>query len=121
MDMSASCWRKTDLNSITAFDNLLLGIRWHLESHNKTEAILHYHNTYKANGHGGPVVRSRLRGRRVPCSKPISTEAPPWNLLHAKYYVDNQMPSRPCAEEVSRGRCQLSCRPWFIITASVPK
>ncbi|GBN43683.1 hypothetical protein AVEN_6068-1 [Araneus ventricosus] len=33
-------------------------------------------------GRVGPVVRSRLRGRRAPISKPDSTEDPPYILAH---------------------------------------
>ncbi|GBL80365.1 hypothetical protein AVEN_92274-1 [Araneus ventricosus] len=66
-------------------------------------------------GRGGLVVKSRLWGRRVPGSKPDSTEDPPCMGPAARYIIRSGQPSsRWCGVEVlERGR-QLRCRPRYL-------
>ncbi|GBN18088.1 hypothetical protein AVEN_182766-1 [Araneus ventricosus] len=63
-------------------------------------------------GRGGLVARSWLWGRRVPGSKPDSTEDPPCTGPAARYIIrSGQTPSRWCGVEAWRGGCQLRRRP----------
>ncbi|GBM81272.1 hypothetical protein AVEN_84686-1 [Araneus ventricosus] len=58
------------------------------------------------------VVRSRLRGRIVPGSKPDSTADPLcMGPVARKIIRSDQTASRWCGAEVWRGGCQLKCRP----------
>ncbi|GBM47448.1 hypothetical protein AVEN_6131-1 [Araneus ventricosus] len=59
----------------------------------------------RTSGRGGLVVRSRLWGRRVPGSKPDSTEDPPCMgpAAHAKHISSGQTSSRWCGVEAWRG------------------
>ncbi|GBM26288.1 hypothetical protein AVEN_66526-1 [Araneus ventricosus] len=63
-------------------------------------------------GRGVLVVKSRLWGRRVPGSRPHSTEDPPCMGSVARQIVrSGQTSSRWCGVEAWRGGCQTRCRP----------
>ncbi|GBO08880.1 hypothetical protein AVEN_140990-1 [Araneus ventricosus] len=64
----------------------------------------------KLGGRGGLVARSRLWGRRVPGSKPDSTEDPSC-IGPTAFTRSGQTSSRWCGAEAWRGGCQLRCRP----------
>ncbi|GBL87933.1 hypothetical protein AVEN_192093-1 [Araneus ventricosus] len=62
-------------------------------------------------GRGCLMVRSRPRGRRVPGSKPVSTEEQPCTLNTSG---PNVLPLVRCGS-LERG-CQLRCRPRHLTT-----
>ncbi|GBN83582.1 hypothetical protein AVEN_147923-1 [Araneus ventricosus] len=71
-------------------------------------------------GHGGLVVRSRLRGRRGPGLNPILLDIRClWDLLHARSYAGDQTISRWCDTEIWRGTASsgvvLVIRTWLKI------
>ncbi|GBM11146.1 hypothetical protein AVEN_243017-1 [Araneus ventricosus] len=64
---------------------------------------------YHDRGHGGLVIGSRPRGRRV--SKPDFTEEQPCKWARCTLNPSSRMSSRWCGAKVRRGDCQLKCRP----------
>ncbi|GBN51751.1 hypothetical protein AVEN_55025-1 [Araneus ventricosus] len=71
----------------------------HSQLHSKSK--WHLENT---GGHGGLVVKSRPRDRRVARSKPNSTEdCRVWGLLHAKSYVVAKCPPIGVAQKFGEG------------------
>ncbi|GBL53807.1 hypothetical protein AVEN_242662-1 [Araneus ventricosus] len=62
-------------------------------------------------GRGGLAVRSRRQGRRIPDSKPDSTENLPCMWAYCAFnHMLNQTSSRWCGAEVWRGEYQFRCR-----------
>ncbi|GBN96818.1 hypothetical protein AVEN_243057-1 [Araneus ventricosus] len=70
-----------------------------------------FHHSLKTQGRGGLVVKSRLSGRRVPGSKPDSSDDPPcMGSAALKIIRSGQTPSRRCGLKARRGGYQPRCR-----------
>ncbi|GBL78350.1 hypothetical protein AVEN_42876-1 [Araneus ventricosus] len=68
-----------------------------------------YSSLNLCNGRGGLVVRSRLRARRIPGSKPDSMKINrAWGPSHAKPYLVTKCPPAGVVQSLEKG-CQLRC------------